>query len=102
MRMTLQEILDTCPDWIKACNMLGFSEWAVNEGGGHVQVELTTQQAHQLGIVKLPPHKVEKTNSDYNYSNYTEHNKKFGDPLDDTCGDVPLTLSMGTCEVDRG
>ena len=59
MRMTLQEIMDTAPDWLKACNMLGFSEWAVNEGGGHITVELTTQQAHQLGIVKLPSHKVQ-------------------------------------------
>jgi hypothetical protein len=59
--MTLQEIMDTCPDWLKACNMLGFSEWAVNEGGGHIQVEITTQQAHQLGIVKLPSWKVENS-----------------------------------------
>lgn len=60
MRMTLQEIMDTCPDWLDACKMFGFSEWAVNEGGGHVTVEITTQQAHQLRIVKLPEWKVDK------------------------------------------
>lgn len=85
MRMTLQEIMDTTPDWIKACNMLGFSEWAVNEGGGHVQVEITTQQAHQLGIVKLPPHKVDKPNN--SGTDYAAHcNNTFDtEPAFDDC-----------------
>lgn len=58
MLMSLQEVLDTCPDWPKFCDMKGFGEWAVNEGGGNVIVELTTLEAHELGIVKLPDWKV--------------------------------------------
>jgi len=58
MRMNLQEIMDTCNDWDKFCEMKGFSVYAVNEGGGDVGVELTTQEAHKLGIVKLPDWKV--------------------------------------------
>jgi len=59
MIMTLQEIMDTCPDWLRFCEVKGFSEWAVNEGGGDVQVELTTLEAHDLGIVKMPDWKVD-------------------------------------------
>ncbi len=53
MIMTLQEIMDTCPDWLEFCKMKGISEYAVNEGGGHVKIGLTTQEAHDLGIVRL-------------------------------------------------
>lgn len=53
MIMSLQEIMDTCPNWERFCELLGFSEWVVNEGGGHIQVNLTTDQAHHLGIVRL-------------------------------------------------
>ena len=51
--MTLQEVMDICPDWENFCEVKGFSVWAVNEGGGDVVVELTTLEAHKLGIVKL-------------------------------------------------
>lgn len=60
MLMTLQEVLDTCPDWDAFCELKGFSVYAVNEGGGDVTVSLTTQEAHKLGIVKLPDWKVEQ------------------------------------------
>lgn len=40
--------------------MKGFDYYAVNEGGGYVQVNLSVQEAHKLGIVKLPDWKVEK------------------------------------------
>lgn len=53
MTMTLQEIMDTCPDWEKFCRIHGYNEYAVNEGGGDIQVHLTIQQAHELGIVKI-------------------------------------------------
>jgi hypothetical protein len=56
--MTLQEVLDTCPDWLKFCKMKGFDEYAVNEGGGHVEVNLSIQEAHKLGIVNLPDWKI--------------------------------------------
>ncbi len=53
MILTLREIMYTCDSWEKFCQLHGFSEWAVNEGGGEVEVSLTTHQAHYLGIVKL-------------------------------------------------
>jgi len=58
MRMNLQEIMDTCRDWEQFCALKGFDLYAVNEGGGAVEVELTAQEAHILGIVKLPDWKV--------------------------------------------
>jgi hypothetical protein len=61
MHMTLQEIMDTCPDWDKFCALKGVSEWAVKEGGGDVQITLNVQEAHQLGIVKLPDWKIRPT-----------------------------------------
>ena len=59
MRMNLQEIMDTCNNWDEFCESKGFSVYAVNEGGGNVDVELTTQEAHKLGIVKLSVWKIE-------------------------------------------
>ena len=53
MNMTLQEVMDTCPDWVMFCELKGIDEYAVNEGVGDVQVTLTTQEAHNLGIVVL-------------------------------------------------
>lgn len=58
MRLTLQEILHTCNNWEEFCRLHGFSEWAVNEGGGDVEVELDAQQTHHLGIITLPEWKV--------------------------------------------
>ena len=53
MRMTLQEILHTCKDWDKFCEVKGWSVYAVKEGGGHIEQELTLEEARQFGI--LPP-----------------------------------------------
>lgn len=53
MRMTLQEIMDTCPDWTQFCDIMGFDEYAVNGDGGDVEVNLSVQEANELGIVKL-------------------------------------------------
>jgi len=58
MLMNLQEVMDTCRDWDAFCEMKGYSPYSVNEGGGHIQVELTIQEAHKLGIVTLPDWKV--------------------------------------------
>ena len=55
MIMTLQEIFSTCPDWDRFCRLHGFNEYAVNEGGGDVQVSLTISQAYHLGIVQQVP-----------------------------------------------
>jgi hypothetical protein len=57
--MNLQEIMDTCNDWPQFCQLKGFCVYSVNEGGGDVDVELTIQEAHALGIVTLPDWKVE-------------------------------------------
>ena len=55
MRMTLSEILHTCNDWDKFCKNYGFSEWAVAEGGGHIEQELTLNEAFELGILSKRP-----------------------------------------------
>jgi hypothetical protein len=52
MIMTLGEILKTCDDWEKFCDDFGYTFYAVQEGGGDVEVELTLEQAHRLGILK--------------------------------------------------
>ena len=59
MRMNLQEIMDTCDGWEQFCEIKGFSVYAVNEGGGDVEVELTIQEAHRFEIVKLPDWKID-------------------------------------------
>ncbi len=51
MIMTLQEIMDTCNDWEKFCELKGFCIWSVNEGGGDVNVNLTIPEAKILGII---------------------------------------------------
>ena len=65
MTLTLQEILYTCNDWEEFCRLHGFSEWVVNEGGGDVDVHLTEQQAHHLGIITLPEWRVKPRDSVY-------------------------------------
>ena len=59
MRLTLSEILHTCKNWDTFCEFHGYSLWAVNEGGGDVEVFLSENQAHHLGIVKLETWRVE-------------------------------------------
>lgn len=57
MTLTLQEIMD-CGAWGKFCRLHGYSEWAINEGGGDTEVRLTIHQAHHLGIVRVTDWKV--------------------------------------------
>lgn len=52
MRLTLSEILETCDDWDYFCDKKGFSVWAVNEGGGDVEVELSLEEARDFGIIE--------------------------------------------------
>ena len=49
--------MDTCPDWDQFCSLFGYSVYAVNEGGGEIEVSMTVQQACFLGIVDLPDYK---------------------------------------------
>lgn len=58
MKMTLQEIMDTCNDWHEFCDLKGFNPWALNEGGGDVEVSLTILEAHTLGIVSIEGYKL--------------------------------------------
>lgn len=59
MILSLEEILHTCYDWEQFCRLHGFNEYAVNEGGGDVQVQLSENQAHHLGIVNLEDYMIE-------------------------------------------
>jgi len=47
--VTLEEVLDRCNDWEYFCKEEGWSEWAVNEGGGDVEIQ---QQCHKYGLIK--------------------------------------------------
>ena len=50
--LTLEEILDRCNDWEKFCENEGWSVWAVNEGGGDIDVALSEDKAIEYGIIK--------------------------------------------------
>ena len=49
--ITLSEVLSRGNDWIAFCEEFGWSEWCVNEGGGHIQQSLTEEQATRYGII---------------------------------------------------
>ena len=49
--MTLKEILDRCNNWEEFCERFGWSEWAVNEGGGDIVQVLTEEEAEEFGII---------------------------------------------------
>ena len=50
--MTLAEILDRCNDWDYFCEQEGWSVWAVNEGGGDIDVALSEQQCYKYGVLR--------------------------------------------------
>ena len=52
MRMTLAEVLRTCTNWELFCAEKGWSVYAVKEGGGHVEVDLTLAEASYYGILR--------------------------------------------------
>jgi hypothetical protein len=54
IHMTLAEVLDKCDDWEYFCEEEGWSVWAVNEGGGDVEINLTEEQAYKYGILRKP------------------------------------------------
>ena len=51
--MTLGEILNSLSgsDWEYFCKQEGWSEWACNEGGDHIQVTLTKDKAIEYGLL---------------------------------------------------
>jgi hypothetical protein len=50
--LTLSEVSDRCYDWEDFCEAEGWSVWAVNEGGGDVEVALSEEQAKLYGIIR--------------------------------------------------
>ena len=48
---TLSEVLDNCNDWDGFCDEFGWSVWAVNEGGGDIDVTLTAEEAKRYGLI---------------------------------------------------
>ena len=50
--LTLEEVLHKCNDWEVFCEEKGYSEWAVNEGGGDIEVSLTEEEVIKYGIIK--------------------------------------------------
>jgi len=51
IRITLEELLTRCLSWDTVCEKKGFSEWAVREGGGDIEVTLTEEEALEFGII---------------------------------------------------
>jgi hypothetical protein len=74
--LTIQEVSDTCRDWEKFCELHGVGYYACNEGFGHTTIELTVQQAHHLGIVKLESWKVEPFENVYPKAAGSENKKE--------------------------
>lgn len=50
--ITLNEVLEKCNDWETFCQEQGWSEWAVNEGGGNIVATLTLEEAKKYGLIK--------------------------------------------------
>jgi hypothetical protein len=48
---TLEEILHNGNDWEDFCDKYGVNEYAVNEGGGHVQKEIFVNDAKKYGLI---------------------------------------------------
>ena len=46
----LSEVLDRCDNWENFCLEKGFTEMAVNEGAGDIEVTLTEQEAFECGL----------------------------------------------------
>lgn len=49
--LTLSEALHRVNNWISFCEEFGVSEYAVNSGFGHHEIEMTKEQAKQYGIL---------------------------------------------------
>jgi hypothetical protein len=48
--LTLLEAARLC-DWQKFCDVTGFDEYALENGGGDVETTLTEEQAREIGIL---------------------------------------------------
>jgi hypothetical protein len=50
--LTLTEAEKKCYDWNDFCSEFGIGYYALNEGYGHTEVEMTEQQALDHGIIR--------------------------------------------------
>ena len=48
---TLKEVLENCSDWELFCKEQGWSEWAVAEGDGHIDIYLSMEDAKKYGLI---------------------------------------------------
>ena len=48
---TLEEILGQGNDWDDFCEKYGVSEWAVKEGGGHIEKDIFVSDAKKYGLI---------------------------------------------------
>ena len=53
LTITLQDALHKVNDWLEFCNEFGWSEYAVAEGGGHIEQTLTEEQARRYGLLNV-------------------------------------------------
>ena len=49
--LTLSEALDQVNNWLYFCEEFGVSEYAVNSGYGHHEIEMTKEQAERHGLI---------------------------------------------------
>tara|TARA_Y100001956_G_scaffold64393_1_gene64951 strand:+ start:3075 stop:3236 length:162 start_codon:yes stop_codon:yes gene_type:complete len=49
--LTLSEALRRVNNWISFCEEFGVSEYAVNSGFGHHEIEMTEEQAKHHGVI---------------------------------------------------
>ncbi len=54
IHLTLEEALNRCNDWTALCAAKGWSEYAVREGGGDIEIVLTEEEALEYGIINHP------------------------------------------------
>lgn len=50
IHMTLSEVAEECRSWQEFCEDKGFSEYAIREGGGDVEVQLTKEEVLKYEI----------------------------------------------------
>ena len=54
--MTLSEVQDLCTErnWDKFCEDYGFSQYAVMEGGGDIEITMSPSYAKSVSIMEFP------------------------------------------------
>jgi len=52
--VTVSELIDAGV-WLNACQLLELNEWGPSEGRGDFEIDLTAEQATQLGLLSPQP-----------------------------------------------